>query len=925
MPFGPILPEKLKQHGNILLVIVTNRCAMLKLALTLAWSCARAAKRNKEGHTTMSQPGTRAQAHGRRHAMERAAYVLPLLILFSASGCAALIYEIVWFQRLQLAIGSSAISLGVLLGAFMGGMCLGSLLYPRFVSAKQHPLRVYAYLEMAIGGLGVASLIVVPLATRFYSQFASTGNSDLLMRATISMICLLPPTILMGATLPAIARWMKPTPSGASRLGLFYGANIAGAVFGCLLAGFYLLRLYDLATATYVAVAINFSAGLIGWLLSKVLPYCPTQLPVQQSTERENQRNRASTSPLREWPAYLAISLSGVCALGAEVIWTRQLSLVLGPTVYSFSIILAVFLAGLGLGSTFGAVLTRQLKNPGRALAWAQLLAAGSIAWASFMLAKSIPYWPFLAELATSPWHVFPMDVIRAACAVLPGAIVWGASFPIALATVAGRERDTGRLVGRIYAANTIGAIVGAIGFSVFFVGWIGMQSGQRALVGVAGLAAALMIIASMRSTKPRPNTDKKMPWVLNAIVFTCFAAATAVFAWSVPDTPAELIGFGHRLPYFRYHERIGNDPVPDFIYVAEGMNASIAVSTRHDGYRGFHVNGKAVASNGLLDMRLQRMLGHWPSLIHGEPKSILVVGCGTGVTAGTFTCYPSVKRIVICEIEPLIQTAASKYFAEANHRVMDDPRVEVNFDDARHFVFATNEKFDIITSDPIHPWVKGAASLYSREYFELCKKRLAPGGIVTQWVPLYETNLETVKSGIATFCAAFPHVTVWCNQLEPRGLAGDVPSGGIAHDIMLLGQVDATKIDIAALADRMASNRKVHAALDELDLADPNILLSTFVGRGTELEPWLAGAQINKDANLRLQFLAGIAVSEHASPDIFASMIKHRTYPDDLFLGTIEGSNEGSNEGSDGDSDGESLLRELREIVEEIKRSRSN
>ena len=196
-----------------------------------------------------------------------------LLILFAGSGCAALIYEIVWFQLLQLAIGSSAVSLGALLGTFMGGMCLGSLLLPKKISTRYHPLRVYAYLELGIGVLGLLVLWAIPVLDRVYAAVASIGLQGVFLRAVVAAICLLPPTLLMGASLPAIARWIETTPQGISWLGFFYGGNIAGAVFGSLLAGFYLLRVYDMAFTTYVAVFINAAVGGIALLLARSAEY----------------------------------------------------------------------------------------------------------------------------------------------------------------------------------------------------------------------------------------------------------------------------------------------------------------------------------------------------------------------------------------------------------------------------------------------------------------------------------------------------------------------------------------------------------------------------------------------------------------------------------------------------------------------------
>src|SRR5687768_13908952 len=201
-----------------------------------------------------------------------------LLLLFIGSGCAALIYEVVWFQLLQLSVGSSAVSLGILLGVFMGGMCLGSLLLPRFIPATHHPLRIYAFLELGIAAFGILVVLVVPLIGGFYTTIAGTGQASLFLRAIVAGICLLPPTLLMGATLPAIARWVETTPNGVSWLGYFYGGNLAGAVAGSVLAGFYLLRLYDMLTATAVAVALNVVVAVLALAIARVTAYTPARV-----------------------------------------------------------------------------------------------------------------------------------------------------------------------------------------------------------------------------------------------------------------------------------------------------------------------------------------------------------------------------------------------------------------------------------------------------------------------------------------------------------------------------------------------------------------------------------------------------------------------------------------------------------------------
>ncbi len=273
--------------------------------------------------------------------------------------------------------------------------------------------------------------------------------------------------------------------------------------------------------------------------------------------------------------------------------------------------------------------------------------------------------------------------------------------------------------------------------------------------------------------------------------------------------------------------------------------------------------------------MRLQRMLGHIPALVYPQPRSVLVVGCGAGVTASSFVVHPGVERIVICELEPLIPQVVATYFEVENHFVIKDRRVEVVYDDARHYILTTKENFDVITSDPIHPWVKGAAVLYTREYFELCKKRLKPGGVITQWVPLYESNAEAVKSEVATFFEVFPEGSVWGND-----------QGGYGYDTVLLGQVGPLQINVDELVARLKreDHRAVVNSLSDVGLGSAFDLLSTYAAGAGDLRPWLADAQINRDRNLRLQYLAGMAASDYSEGAIFREILSHRKYPKQVF-----------------------------------------
>ena len=778
-----------------------------------------------------------------------------LLLLFVGSGAAALIYETVWLQLLQLVIGSSAVSVGVLLGTFMGGMCLGSLWLPRAISARRHPLRVYALLELGVGACGLVLLLAMPLVGRVYFATGGGGLSGFLARGIVAAACLLPPTILMGATLPAVSRWIETTPEGVCWLGWFYAGNIAGAVCGCLGAGFYLLRYYDMATATFAAVGLNIVVAVVGWVLARRADTPDVARPFQ---------GREGGGPERPaLPVLLAIALSGFAALAGEVIWTRQIGLLFGATVYTFSIILAAFLIGLGGGSAAGSVLGKHVTRPRVALACCQLLAAAAIAWTAHKLTVSFPYWPITPTLSPGFSVDFEMDFVRTLWAVLPPAFLWGASFPLALASVAVTERDSARIVGTVYAANTVGAVVGALGASLLLVSWIGSQRVQQLmmLTSILAAAAALGSVPSVRRAG-----------FAGALALVALAVLDGWLLAGVPPVPALLIAYG------RFTATVQGQ-AGEMLFSGEGLHSSVAVSRLPNGRLGYHNAGKIQASSEPQDMRLQRMLGHLTTLVPGQARSVLVIGCGAGVTAGAVSIDPRVERVTIAEIEPLVPRVVSKYFGTENHHVIDNPKVRVQIDDARHFLLTSREKFDAITSDPLDPWVKGAATLYTKEFFEAAKAHLNPGGVVTLFVQLYESTPDAVKSEMATFFTVFPNGIIAGNTFR-----------GIGYDTVLLGQEGPTRIDVDALDVRLRTDpayAPVAQSLREVGVGSAVDLFASYAGRAADLRPWLRDAAINYDGDLRLQYLAGLGLNANEGDRVYAEILKYRRYPDDLFVGS--------------------------------------
>jgi spermidine synthase len=677
----------------------------------------------------------------------------------------------------------------------------------------------------------------------------------------------------MGASLPAIVRWVESTPRGVSWWGLLYGGNTVGAVFGCLFAGFYLLRIYNTATATYVAAAINVVVAVMSFGLAARTPAqappLPNGVPSGPGSVRGDFQSRdregAVDEPNDRWTVYVTIALSGACALGAEVVWTRLMGMMLGSTVYVFSIILAVFLIGLAIGSGGGSWLVRAMRGaPGArlALGWCQVLLTLGIAWTACMIADSLPYWPVNPLLTVSPWHTFQLDMVRCLWAILPPAILWGASFPLALAGVASPGEDPGRLVGGIYAANTLGAIVGALSVSLALIPWIGTRNSQRVLLVVSALSALLVLA---------PHARKHRSKALAAGLAASMLVA-GLLAWSVDAVPGELIAYGRRMAISAGKARI--------LYTAEGRNSSVAISQWNDGAVEVDVNGHVEATTEPYDMKLQRTVGHLPALLHPHPKSVLGIGFGAGVSAGTFTTYPSIEKITICEIEPIIPPISTRYFAREDYDVLHNPRTRIVYDDARHYVLTTPEKFDIIASDPLDVFVKGTAALYSKEYFEVVKRHLNPGGMFTLYVPLYESDVKTVKSELATFMEVFPYGTVWANTVSGQG-----------YDMVFLAQAEPLKINLDELDARL--NRPDYApvarSLREVGIRSPIDLLATYAGQKSDLGAWYQGAEINRDGDLRLQYLAGWGINSSLEDFIYRQILSYRRLPRDLFTGSAE------------------------------------
>lgn len=783
----------------------------------------------------------------------------PIALLFVLSGTAALIYEVVWLHLLRLTLGVSAYSLGVVLAVFMGGLALGNLLYARFVSARHHPLKVYAVLEWGIGGWGLVMPVFLTWATDIYLAMAGEPSRSLLVRVIVAAILLLPPTTFMGATLPAIARWVRRDKVGAAQLGWFYAANIAGAVCGSLLAGLVLMQFFDARIASFTAAAINGLAGIMAWGISLRHDIAPESI---QETTKLSPCSQIRT-PEFAWPA-VVLFCSGLTALAAEVIWTRLLTLSLGPTVYTFALVLAVFLSGLGFGSGIGSALLSRFAHPLAGLGICQLALVVTIPIASSSFAdqglRPESFW--MLSFATH-WPATIRDLVRCAFTVLPSAVLWGASFPFAVATVLPQKADQAATVGSLTAANTLGAIVGALGTTfVVIPGWGSLVS-QQLLVMIAAFAAGCCLVGFVTSNKRSLSRAKlsavTIVIVMIAVLGTCFTQA---------PSPA-IFAYGREAA-----QRRRDAPM---LVVREGVHTPIVVTywPQHNRTKALHLAGKLEASDDKIDLRLERLLGHLPQFLCKNPESVLVVGLGAGITAGTFLMDERTKGLIVCELEPALPPITAKHFGHVNNDVLNDPRTQLVIDDGRHYLQAAGRQFDVISVDPIHPWVRGASSLYSEEFIAQCLAHLRPGGIISYWVPMHSMTIESVKSEVATFSKVVPHAMLW-------------HTGGtmLQRHMLILGSNEPFRLDLQEM-DRLITPRgRIESSIREMQFDSADDVLTLYLADKANLREWLADAQLNSDMSMRLEYLAGSAAYTNEREEIFGQIVQFRRWPMDLFHG---------------------------------------
>jgi len=720
-------------------------------------------------------------------------------ILFFLSGATGLVYELLWVRVLYQSFGSTIQSVTTVVAAYMGGLGLGAWGFGRIADRSTNPARLYGWLEIAIGVFGIISPLVLGLAHWIYigtaGALALQGPASVALRFGLAALVLLIPTTLMGATLPVLTRalmgddrtLLKPS------LGRLYGLNTLGAMTGTALAGFLLVEFVGVRASLLPTAAFNLAIGALAIRYGRDQRFPD---PGREPGVQEDRPRPPSTALHRLALALLA--LTAFASLLNEIAWTRVLVMIVGGSTYAFTLVLLVFLLGIGLGSV---IVARRSLPPGETAAAAGVAQGVTGVGAALLFL----FFGFLPTYIIAVFQLQGLDAasrlllmgIAVGAVVLIPAIGMGMSFPLLTDLTARPGHARGADVGAAYALNTIGSILGAVLTGFVLVGVLGTQATLRLGLVLNGLAALALAGFAGRGIAEGSTEDRRLRVrVLSAGSLGMLAIVVAVAG---PGWSTRLIDLGptiyarHRMDKSARDQFLAHRGARQLSF-REGPNATVSVWESESG-RTLRVNGKVDASDRG-DMDTQIMIGLAPVVARPAAKSAFLIGYGTGVTAHVLASVPGMTRVKVVEIEPEVVEADS-LFRAVNDSVRFRPNVRVVIDDARSALQLDRERYDIIVSEPSNPWVAGIATLYTPEFFRIARDRLADDGVFCQWVQLYQLPLPIVAGIVRSLREVFPHVNIWF--------------GGTA-DLLVVGSSRPLRYDQQWLAQLIGPGGRLHS-----------------------------------------------------------------------------------------------------------------
>jgi len=774
--------------------------------------------------------------------------LLIIYLCFFVSGLAGLIYEILWNKYLALFIGSTGRAHVMTLVVFMGGLALGSAVFGRRADRIRNPLALYIALEMGVGLCGVAyPFLFEPYRNGFITLARALGLTSWALMTAKLIFCsltILLPTFLMGGTLPVLGRYLVGRLEDLGpRVATLYYVNTFGAFVGCLQAGFIMIRVYGLRWAMLIAAGLNFAVCLLASLLMQQ-KYREADRAVVLSTFNLELQTRDSELETQVYPramrtaVLVTIGISGFVAMVYEIAWIRLLTLVLGASTYSFSLMVATFIFGIGLGSL---LLSFKRRQSGYDVIYGLAEAGlGLSVLAMLPLVERVPYW--FNQLATlfarAPFAFGPymfVQVLICFVLMLVPTVLLGVTLPAASRIATEQVGRVGSRVGSVYALNTVGTLLGAAAGGLLLLPQIGLKHTFE--VGVALNIACGLAVLWLLSGRPSRT--------VRATATACCMGLFVLYLVAVPPWDKNILSSGpfrQRGRFFSFQAMLDMLAERDrLLYYKDGVDASIAV-VQEKGTRSLFINGKADASD-TGDLATEILISHYPLLSRPNSKQVLVIGLGSGVSVGSALRYP-VEHVDAVEISPEVVEAAKKCFAKASFRFADDPRVTIHVEDAKTFLQITPTVYDVIVSEPTNPWIAGVAGLFSKEFFEVCRGHLLPDGMFVQWIHVYEIQDAALMSVLRTFSDAFPYFVIWNMN---------------RFDIALMGSPSPFQPDFAAIEELMAQPEVVRD-LKRLGIEHPLALLATqmFINT-TKPTDIFHGAVVNSDFRPYLEYRAPV------------------------------------------------------------------
>lgn len=761
-----------------------------------------------------------------------------ILPCFFLSGVAGLIYEVAWTKALGLVFGHTVYAIATVLAAFMAGLAAGSAYLGKWGGRHPRPTLLYGWLELLIAATGALSLLGVSAVRILYvaAYHSVSGSMPVLetLRFAASILVLFLPTFLMGGTLPILAMGVTHTSSETStRLSRLYWVNTAGAVIGALAAGFLLLPSIGLRLTVGVAVLCNVLAGCLALAFASSLSELSEPVPAETPAPQEARSATVAT------PAFVLVSfaLVGATAMAYEISWTRLLATTLGSSTYAFTVMLATFLAGIAIGSRLFESWVSRGKEVSLATFGNTQTLTGLCALFFLVLFNRLPamsWWMIVATHKHFGGLILTQFVI-CALAMLPAAVVFGFNFPAVILLIAGGQERTSSYaerVGRACAANTVGAIGGSVAAGF----WLVPLLGSFRLVAMTAAVNLVLAVFLLARRQPRRTTEIAVSAVLATIVAT---AGWSGFLYDPALANFSVVNHPETYPAHLTADEIARSV--DLLFSEDGLNASVAV-VRSENSLALKTNGKTDASSS--DRISQLMLGHLGMIDNKAPRKVLIIGFGSGMTVSAVARYPEVQQIDCVEIEPAMLHAAA-YLDPLNRGVLSDPRLHIITDDARNFLFTTRNRYDVIISEPSNPWIAGIAALFTDEFYAEVRSRLAPGGLLIQWVQAYSLFPQDVKMVLGALAPHFSQISVW------RGNRGD---------LILLAQADPGKVELGRLRQiwSVPALREDYAMLG---LGSPEGLIAYHLLDDADLRTLVANAPRNTDDLTRLEYRAPLAI----------------------------------------------------------------